>query len=59
MRSELVEPGDTPRPCDTMNGNATLISRAVLRRVGNIDYVRRGARLVLERTPRRPRRAAP
>jgi GT2 family glycosyltransferase len=37
MRSELVEPGDTPRPCDTMNGNATLISRAVVRRVGNID----------------------
>ena len=37
MRSELVEPGDTPRPCDTMNGNATLISRAVVGRVGNID----------------------
>jgi GT2 family glycosyltransferase len=37
MRSELVEPGDTPRPCDTMNGNATLIPRAVARRVGNID----------------------
>jgi GT2 family glycosyltransferase len=37
MRTELVEPGDTPRPCDTMNGNATLISRAVVRRVGNID----------------------
>jgi len=36
MRTELVEPGDTPRPCDTMNGNATLISRAVVRRVGNI-----------------------
>jgi GT2 family glycosyltransferase len=37
MRSELVEPGDTPRPCDTMNGNATLLSRAVVGRVGNID----------------------
>jgi GT2 family glycosyltransferase len=37
MRTELVEPGVTPRPCDTMNGNATLISRAVVRRVGNID----------------------
>jgi GT2 family glycosyltransferase len=37
MRTELVEPGDTPRPCDTMNGNATLVSRAVVRRVGNID----------------------
>ena len=37
LRLELVEPGDLPRPCDTMNGNATLISRAVVRRVGNID----------------------
>jgi GT2 family glycosyltransferase len=37
MRAELVEPGDAPRPCDTMNGNATLISREVVRRVGNID----------------------
>jgi GT2 family glycosyltransferase len=37
MRSELVEPGDTPRPCDTMNGNSTLISREVVRRIGNID----------------------
>jgi len=33
----LVEPGTEPRPCDTMNGNATLISRAVVRRIGNID----------------------
>jgi GT2 family glycosyltransferase len=37
LRSELVEPGDTPRPCDTMNANTTLISRAVVQRVGNID----------------------
>jgi GT2 family glycosyltransferase len=37
LRTELVEPGDAPRPCETMNGNATLISRAVVRRVGNID----------------------
>jgi GT2 family glycosyltransferase len=37
LRLELVEPGDAPRPCDTMNGNATLISRAVVQRVGNID----------------------
>jgi GT2 family glycosyltransferase len=37
LRSELVEPGDEPRPCDTMNGNATLISRAVVMRVGNLD----------------------
>jgi GT2 family glycosyltransferase len=37
LRTELVEPADAPRPCETMNGNATLISRAVVRRVGNID----------------------
>lgn len=37
LRSVLVEPGDEPRPCNTMNGNATLVSRAVVRRVGNID----------------------
>jgi GT2 family glycosyltransferase len=37
LKSVLVEPGDTPRPCHTMNGNATRISRAVVRRVGNID----------------------
>jgi GT2 family glycosyltransferase len=37
LRSELVEPGDAPRPCDTMNGNATLISRTVVHRIGNID----------------------
>ena len=37
LRWELVEPGDEPRPCETMNGNAVLVSRAVVRRVGNID----------------------
>ena len=37
LRSELVEPGDAPRPCDTTNGNATLISRAVVQRIGNIE----------------------
>jgi GT2 family glycosyltransferase len=37
LRAELVEPGDAPRPCDTTNGNATLISRAVVQRIGNID----------------------
>ena len=37
LRSELVEPGDAPRPCDTMNGQAVLISRAVVQRIGNID----------------------
>lgn len=33
----LVPPGDEPRPCDTMNGNMVLISRAVAQRVGNVD----------------------
>jgi GT2 family glycosyltransferase len=37
LRSELVEPDDAPRPCDTMNGNATLVPRVVVQRVGNID----------------------
>ena len=37
LRSELVEPGDAPRPCDTMNGQAVLIPRAVVQRIGNID----------------------
>jgi GT2 family glycosyltransferase len=33
----LVQPGTEPRPCETMNGNTVLISRAVVERVGNID----------------------
>jgi GT2 family glycosyltransferase len=33
----LVQPGDEPRPCETMNGNTVLIPRAVVQRVGNID----------------------
>jgi GT2 family glycosyltransferase len=37
LRSELVEPGDAPRPCNTMNGQVVLISRAVVQRIGNID----------------------
>jgi GT2 family glycosyltransferase len=37
LRSELVAPGEGPRPCETMNGNAVLISRAVVQRIGNID----------------------
>jgi GT2 family glycosyltransferase len=37
LRWELVEPRDEPRTCETMNGNVVLISRAVVRRVGNID----------------------
>jgi len=37
LRWELVEPGDEPRPCETLNGNTVLIPREVARRVGNID----------------------
>lgn len=37
LQFELVEPGDEPRPCETMNGNTVLIPRAVVQRVGNID----------------------
>jgi GT2 family glycosyltransferase len=37
LKWELVEPADAPRPCETMNGNTVLISRAVVRRVGNLD----------------------
>ena len=39
LRSVLVEPGDVPLPCDTMNGNATLIARTVVQRIGNLDPV--------------------
>ncbi len=37
LRWKLVEPADEPRPCETINGNTVLISRAVVQRVGNID----------------------
>jgi GT2 family glycosyltransferase len=37
LRSVLVQPGDEPKPCDTMNGNVVLIPREVTRRIGNID----------------------
>jgi GT2 family glycosyltransferase len=37
LRWQLVEPGDEPRPCETMNGNTVLVPREVVRRVGNID----------------------
>ena len=37
LKSVLVQPGDAPRPCDTMNGNVALVSRAVVQRVGNVD----------------------
>jgi GT2 family glycosyltransferase len=34
---ELVAPAARPLPCETMNGNAVLVPRAVVDRVGNID----------------------
>ena len=37
LRWVLVQPGDEPRQCETMNGNTVLIPRSVVRRVGNID----------------------
>jgi GT2 family glycosyltransferase len=33
----LLEPGNKPRPCETMNGNTVLIPRTVVQRIGNID----------------------
>jgi GT2 family glycosyltransferase len=37
LRWKLVEPADQPRACETINGNTVLVSREVVRRVGNID----------------------
>jgi GT2 family glycosyltransferase len=37
LRWERVEPAGLPRQCETMNGNTVLVSRAVVRRVGNLD----------------------
>ena len=37
LRWTLVQPGDEPQRCETMNGNIVLIPREVIRRVGNID----------------------
>ena len=34
---QLVHPGDEPREVETMNGNAALVPRSVVRRVGNFD----------------------
>ncbi len=34
---ELVEPDAEPRQVETMNGNAVLIPRAVVRQIGNLD----------------------
>ena len=37
LKFHLVIPSDTPVPCDTINGNCVLISRAVVAKVGNLD----------------------
>lgn len=37
LRFDLVEPGYTPRPADTMNANCVLVPRDVVERVGVID----------------------
>ncbi len=37
MHFELLEPGDEPRRCETMNGNCVLVPSAVAERVGNLD----------------------
>jgi GT2 family glycosyltransferase len=34
---ELVPPAGVPVPCETMNGNAVLVPRVVVGRIGNID----------------------
>jgi GT2 family glycosyltransferase len=37
MAFSIVEPTDTPQPCETMTGNIVLIPRSVYSVVGNID----------------------
>jgi GT2 family glycosyltransferase len=37
LRVTQVQPDDTPKQCDTINGNCVLIPRAVARIVGNLD----------------------
>jgi GT2 family glycosyltransferase len=37
LKFRLVEPGTTPKPCETMNGNCVLIPRAVVQVVGNLE----------------------
>ncbi|NEP19040.1 MAG: glycosyltransferase family 2 protein [Leptolyngbya sp. SIO4C1] len=36
---QAVEPGDSPKQCDTMQGNCVLIPQSVAEKVGNIDDV--------------------
>lgn len=37
LRFERVQPGDEPKPAETMNGNCVLIPREIAHRVGNVD----------------------
>ncbi len=37
LKFDLVEPGVSPKPCLTLNGNCVLISREVANLVGNLD----------------------
>lgn len=37
LRFNLVEPGDEIKPCLTLNGNAVLIPKKVIQKVGNLD----------------------
>lgn len=37
LKFHLVKPGETPKPCDTLNGNCVLIPREVAKLVGNLD----------------------
>ncbi|MCL1469338.1 glycosyltransferase family 2 protein [Argonema antarcticum] len=39
LKFELLEPGEKPLECDTMNGNCVLIPRAVAENVGSVDPV--------------------
>jgi GT2 family glycosyltransferase len=37
LKFSLVEPGEAPKRCDTINGNCVLIPRTVVELVGNLD----------------------
>jgi GT2 family glycosyltransferase len=37
LKFQLVEPSEEPKPCLTLNGNCVLISREVVKLVGNLD----------------------
>ncbi len=37
LRTQLIEPGEAPVACETLNGNCVLIPRAVTDRIGNLD----------------------